>query len=315
MTRPPSARHTTPMTTETLEALVPDAVNLNDLFRRELVVLAEKLDIHPPKSWTKTQIINEIQFVSQLEEVDDEEEPPPYPFTRTKDTVNIVGFAPSWVDTPWDDEEADLWGMNALYKVAPDKNWAAWFQLHDIKKHHPHDLDEHLKFLTEGEFATFLWDKELQKYSMPRGVAYPREQVLDRFGNYFTNSVSWMLAMAIMMGYKKIGVYGIDMAQDSEYQSQRPSCEYFIGIAEGLGIEVFIPETADLLKAEYLYGYDDPSVMRAKMEARLKELTGRRNEAQRQRDEAQVGFLQITGAIEDVQYWLRNWVHGERPST
>ena len=28
--------------------------------------------------------------------------------------------------------------------------------------------------------------------------------------------------------------FGVDMAQDDEYASQRPSCEYFIGLARGM---------------------------------------------------------------------------------
>ena len=295
------------MTTETLEAPGPDtAIDLSTLLRKELVIIANKVGIDVPKSWTKPKIIKQLEFYAQVENV---EEIPPYPFTRTKDKVYIVGFAPSWSETPWDDEEADLWGMNALYKVAPDKNWAAWFQLHDVKRHHPNDLEEHIEFLQKGDFVTFMWDKELAKFDIPKGVAYPREMAIERFDDYFTNTVSWMMAQAMIMGYKEIGIYGIDMAQDTEYGTQRPSCEYFIGIARGMGIKVTIPETADLLKSYLQYGWDDPSPLRIKMEGRLKELTERRNEAQRQRDEAAAGFLQLSGAIEDVQYFLKNWVH------
>ena len=46
-------------------------------------------------------------------------------------------------------------------------------------------------------------------------------------------------------------MYGVDMAQDTllaaEYSEQRPSCEYFIGLAEGAGIRVDIPGGSDLL--------------------------------------------------------------------
>jgi hypothetical protein len=208
-------------------------------------------------------------------------------------------------------EDADLWGMNALYKVAADKDWDAWFQLHDIKKHHADDLEEHIEFLRSGDFSVFLWDKELEKFPMDNGIAYPREDMVSVFGSYFTNTVSWMVAIAIALGYRHIGIYGIDMAQDSEYGSQRPSCEYFIGWAKGMGIEITIPETSDLLKSPFLYGFEDASIMRAKMEGRLKELQGRIQATQQQRDTAQAGFFQLQGAIEDLQYWMKNWVHDE----
>lgn len=237
-----------------------------------------------------------------------EDEVPEPPYQRKHDHLNIVGFAPSWKDTPWE-AEADLWGMNALYKVADDKPWDAWFQLHDIKKHHPHDFDEHMEWISKSGLPVFMWDKEIEKYPLPNAIAYPRDEMVAVFGSYFTNTVSWMMALGIALGYKSMGIYGIDMAQDSEYGSQRPSCEYFIGWARGMGIDVFIPETSDLLKSPFLYGYEDPSLIRTKMEARLKELQERAAQTQQQRDQAQAGFFQLQGAIEDVQYWLKNWVH------
>jgi hypothetical protein len=244
------------------------------------------------------------------------DETPEPPYIRTKDKVFIIGFAPSWNETPWDDEEADLWGMNALYKAdveMPKRNWRAWFQLHDIKKHHPDDYDEHLKFLTELECPVFLWDKEAEKYpEIDTAVVYPREDMVAFFDSYFTNTVSWMTALALALGYKEIHIYGVDMAQGGEYQNQRPSCEYFIGWGRGMGVKVYIPETSDLLKSPFQYGYDDPSVMRRKMEGRLKELQDRMQSVTAQRDQAMAGVFQLQGAIEDVRYWLTNWVHDDK---
>ena len=142
-----------------------------------------------------------------------------------------------------------------------------------------------------------------------------REDMMTVFGPYFTNTVSWMTAIAIALGYKEIHIYGVDMAQNTEYGQQRPSCEYFIGWARGMGVNVVIPDTSDLLKSPFLYGYDDPSVMRKKLEGRLKELKERMGNVQQQRDQAQAGFFQLQGAIEDVQYWLTNWVHEDKEST
>lgn len=228
---------------------------------------------------------------------------PPHPAS----TVYIVGFAPTWVDTPWDNPDAHLWGMNALHKLAPDKNWQAWFQLHDIDVSHPEDKDEHLAWLGQAGIPIWMWQEQIEKYPLPNAVAYPRDVIVEKYGRYFTNTVSWMIALAIELGYKKIGIYGVDMAQDGEYQSQRPSCEYFIGLARGLGIEVEIPKTSDLLKNPFLYGFDDSDEFTAKMQARLRELHERRSEMERQRNQAHEAALQIAGAMENTQYILRVW--------
>lgn len=231
--------------------------------------------------------------------------------TTQPSTVYIVGFAPTWSDTPWDNPDAHYWGMNALHKIASDKRWDAWFQLHDIDTSHPDDKEEHLEWLASQGIPIWMWEEQIQKYPITNAVAYPREHVIRKYGRYFTNTVSWMIALALEMGYKKIGVYGVDMAQDSEYASQRPSCEYFIGVARGLGVEVEIPRTSDLLKNPFLYGYEDGGELTAKMRARLQELRERLAEMERQRNQAHEAALQIRGAIEDVNYWLRAWSQQE----
>lgn len=236
---------------------------------------------------------------------------PIIPDTTRPSTVYIVGFAPSWPDTPWDDENAHFWGMNALHKLAGDKKWDAWFQLHDIDESHPEDKDEHLEWLASQSFPIFMWEEQIEKYPLPNAVAYPRVEMVEKYGRYFTNTVSWMTALAIEMEFKKIGVYGVDMAQDSEYGAQRPSCEFFLGWAKGAGIDVEIPKTSDLLKNPFLYGFDDGGEMLAKYRARLRELQERRTEMERQRSQAHEAALQLAGAMEDVQYWVRVWTQQE----
>ena len=57
-------------------------------------------------------------------------------------------------------------------------------------------------------------------------------------------------------GTPEVWFNGVDMAMETEYQHQRPCCEYLIGLARGTGIQVDVPETSSLLKSPWLYGYD-----------------------------------------------------------
>lgn len=238
------------------------------------------------------------------------------PTLLAKPTVHIVGFAASWADTPWGEPDAENWGMNALHKLAPDKPFHRWYQLHDIETHHTADRDEHVGWLANCGIPVYMWPEHADKWrpTIPTAVPFPRLAITDHFGRYFTNTVSWMIAHAIWEGRSKIGVYGVDMAQQTEYESQRPSCEYFLGWAAGSGVEVVIPPTSDLLKAPYLYGAEDGNPLRVKMESRLKELQGRQSEVQgqiqnlqNQMAQAQAALNQIAGAVEDTQYYLRAW--------
>jgi len=114
---------------------------------------------------------------------------------------------------------------------------------------------------------------------IPASVRYPLEDIINEFGverldnsnikdAYFTNSISFMTALAIYEGFEEIHIYGVDMAVNEEYGEQRPSCEYYLGIARGRGIKIYIPPEADLLKARFMYGYEDDG--KAAWELKLK---------------------------------------------
>lgn len=88
----------------------------------------------------------------------------------------------------------------------------------------------------------------------------PVDALCERFGQYFTNSISWMIAHAIeehLAGQTvdEIGVFGVNVATAKEFGHERPSVEYFLGWARGLGIKVTIPEQSDLLHCANLYGH------------------------------------------------------------
>jgi len=99
--------------------------------------------------------------------------------------------------------------------------------------------------------------------------SYPIDKVIKYFGSrYFTNSISYMMALAIKRKAKQINLWGVDMEAGSEYSFERPSVTYWIGQAEARGIEV---TTANgLTDPLYLYGYEDASPIVLQMEMRRK---------------------------------------------
>jgi len=93
---------------------------------------------------------------------------------------------------------------------------------------------------------------------IPAAVPYPLERMVEQFGRYFTSSIGYMLALAIADGYTWIGLYGIDLASDIEYQQQRANAEYLIGWARGLGRTVVLATGSAICQAGHLYGYEPP---------------------------------------------------------
>ncbi len=244
----------------------------------------------------------------------------PAPLTRPN--VSIVGFAEGHLmQAPFDDDSYEMWGINRLHtnKETEDKKFHRWFNLHDLEKFHGEDK-EHLAFLKEFDGPVYLRQQDLGKFDIPNAVPFPADELVNNFGGYFNNTISWLIAFAIALEPKELGLFGVDMAQDAllnaEYASQRPSCEYFLGLASGRGITIHLPKGSDLLKSTHgLYGFDDPDVFTQKLMNRLEETGGRKEKLKaelaaidNQRAQMIAAVNQLDGAMQDVQYWLRNWV-------
>ena len=73
---------------------------------------------------------------------------------------------------------------------------------------------------------------------------------------YYTSTIAFMIALAIKAGYMEIHLYGVHMSASEEYGSQRQACEYWLGVAEGRGCKIFIPQESEILHTPYIYGYE-----------------------------------------------------------
>ncbi len=93
---------------------------------------------------------------------------------------------------------------------------------------------------------------------VPASVKYPFPQMITEFPRgYMTNTVSYMVALALQEGVTHLAVYGCHYDTGSEYGPQRGSAEYWLGLAEGRGVQVLIPPGCDLLnRPSLLYGYE-----------------------------------------------------------
>ena len=100
---------------------------------------------------------------------------------------------------------------------------------------------------------------------LKKGVAffnldnYPIDEIKEFFKtDYFSNSIDYMIALAIYEGATSIDLYGVNMTAATEWAYQKPGVDYWCGQAMGRGIEVnvygmvsIIMKTCDGL----LYGY------------------------------------------------------------
>ena len=79
-------------------------------------------------------------------------------------------------------------------------------------------------------------------------LQYPFEKVIQKTRDYFISSITYMLSHAISMEPDEIALYGVDLMPDEEWDYQRACTEYLLGLAEGRGIKITIPEGSALRK-------------------------------------------------------------------
>lgn len=195
---------------------------------------------------------------------------------------------------------------------------------------HPRDAN-HVPWLVTQSKNIPIWMLE-PRPEMPDAKIIDQEKMFQYFTldgespmRYFTNSISWMLGKAIMdlcpdgktpVEGAEIGVYGVDMmmagGEGSEYGYQRPSCEFFLGFARGLGIKVRIPRESDLLKTAFQYGVDGGNGdFRVKLANHMQELRNRQAGVQQQKAQMIAGENELRGAINTLEWILRSWMPGD----
>lgn len=226
----------------------------------------------------------------------------------TRKKIAIIGKAPSSFGiAPYADESWQIWTLSdsVVCKQAP--RFDVQFELHEFDQLRAPARKPYLDWLKAiGDKPVLLREATPE---VPHGEAYPKDRIVAKYGRYFTNTVSWMLALAIDMAPKEIGVWGVDMATNEEYNNQRPSCEFFLGWAAGAGVKIHVPPQSDLLKTAGLYGFDTwQGDMHAKWKVRCAELKKRKAEVEAKRDQAASEALFFQGALEDCENYWGQWV-------
>ena len=238
--------------------------------------------------------------------------------------IAIVGYTVSREDAPWGDPGWELWPVNNLHLfLKPEQKPTRWFDLHGkatIESDGPH-----VEWLKSTDVPVYLWDSAMRE-EYGSALPFPIGHIETYFdglfgGQYFTNSISYLIAYAIYClkttgdGTGVIGLWGIDMAQGTEYSAQRPSCEYWLGIAEGAGLTVHIADRADLLKAMGQYGRDESLnhfmvKMRARteeLETRLEGVNGEIGQMLSELEMKRYEQHQLVGALESQRYVEGVW--------
>jgi hypothetical protein len=231
-----------------------------------------------------------------------------------KKPLCIIGTATTSKDAPYDmavdgGEEYvyDIWGINTALVKEDVKRLDVCFEMHPKRYWGQQMVTARLndfggRVVMQGHYDT-----------IPKSEAYPREAIkakyhLEAMGDnlYVTNTITWMLLLALEEGYTDISLFGIHMAHDTEYAYQRASCSWVLGIIhgwilDGKDYKLTIPEESQLLKAEYEYGFDEPTQMMEFLKGRQQGMDKGIAEATTQIKSLQTSIDKTLGARSEAQ--------------
>lgn len=234
--------------------------------------------------------------------------------TRPGSRIALLGFAPSWKDAPFDDPSVEIFGLNELHKYVP--RWDRWIEVHDedtlgvSKRDVDGDQLRHLEWLKKDHGSKPIYMlPQFCDGRFPNAVPNRLDEMVSVFGRYFTSSIGFQLAYALLEGYEWIGMFGIDLASDVEYIHQRPNAEHLIGIAKGVGRTVYIAPSSALLKSSYVYGHEkEPSRV-----GNIKDvLTKNKASLNEKRDQTIATLNTLDGAIQQCENVLKFLEYSER---
>ena len=174
----------------------------------------------------------------------------------------IVGTHPATRTlAPFDNPEYEIWVFNeAAQDTTWCKRWDACFQLHKPEWYmRPDNYSNatHWQWLQQLHPGKVIWMQEIDDL-VPASRPYPLKEIIESvpggFRRIMGSSPAQALALAIHLGYKEIGVWGVELSSNTEYGRQLPSWMYWCGIADGMGIKLEINSGQDHFKSN-LYGW------------------------------------------------------------
>lgn len=224
----------------------------------------------------------------------------------------IIGTASSCGDAPYEEVESDgsytydVWGINTALVNKKVLRMDVCFEMHPKRYWGQQMVTDRLNDFGKRVVMQDHYDQ------IPKSEAYPREAIkekyhLDVMGDnlYATNTVTWMILQALEEGYTDISLYGIHMAHETEYAYQRASCMWILGIIhgwiiQGLDYKLTIAEESQLFKAEYEYGFDEPTKAMQYLQGRKAGMQAGIDQANSQIESLQISKWKTEGALSEV---------------
>jgi len=225
--------------------------------------------------------------------------------------VAILGSASSSsLQAPTENAQWEIWAMGL-----ENRRVHRYFEMHEKNRIRPECREKFKTTLAK------VYMRDVHE-DFPTSVKFPMEEVVKDLGiDYFASSIAYMLALAIHENVEQIGIWGVDLINGDEYKAQRPNLEYLIGLAQGRGLKVYVPERSALLKLRAQYGTPeeklDPGLLAinpAICEAWIKDIQAQRKSCAEQMLKLQHTGIYLEGREEQMKLmhsYLMNFIENK----
>ena|SRR3990167_2402419 len=179
-------------------------------------------------------------------------------------TVRILGMSTNLGEMPPSPKGVEVWPSNDPrgYRIRHPRvlvtdEWTRWFNLHSrshMQVTYPAGLDWY-KCLDGSRpiYTQKFWS------DIPGCTEFPRQLIQETFATskgpnrYFTCSVCWLVAFAILEGFERIELWGFQLSYrkpNEAYKFERPCFFYWVQEARNRGIEVWYQKEIESLPYE-----------------------------------------------------------------
>jgi hypothetical protein len=184
--------------------------------------------------------------------------------------VAIVGAGHGKEYAPYNDDEWEVWGLNAVPPLDHNHRLRAdrWFEMHVMAAQN----DKDMQWIRRCPFPIYLVPDAAEcvfaernrlgtvpkEPDIPTAVRYPLERVEARFGVYWACSFAYQIALALDEGFTDIGLYGVELCFGTmrERTVEWANVSFWVGLAQGMGVNIHLPPYSRLGRHSYRYGIE-----------------------------------------------------------
>lgn len=210
----------------------------------------------------------------------------------------IVGGGITWRHAPFNDPEYDIWTTGSISKILPRVS-----EIFDI---HPPETVQPIEVLKKHNCT--VWVQRLIP-ELDKCKIFPIDNLITNYGKIFNCSMTMILAFAYERGYKHIELYGVDMAQETEYKKYLPNFLYLKGRGDERGIKIIVSEGSLLMRDSLTYSYEKAGAVSEQVTRKEIELLEKMEELTKQHEVLGKEIDYLRGAL-DMAKQLRGLYEG-----